>query len=75
MAGASMNYATATGTTKSREGKDVPAPRRGRCRSKDKGRTATVTLEFSKPTSRAFVQELIEREYRTERLARTRPPT
>ena len=28
-----------------------------------------TTLEFSKPTSRTFVQELIEREYRTERLA------
>jgi SecD/SecF fusion protein len=36
---------------------------------KDKARTATVALEFSRPTSRAFVQELIEREYRTERLA------
>jgi SecD/SecF fusion protein len=69
MAGASLAYATAPGTTKNREGKDVPLPAVTVTDLKDKGKTATVTLEFSKPTSRAFVQELIEREYRTERLA------
>ena len=69
MAGATMTYATANGTTKNNEGKDIPLPAVAIERPKDKPATATVDLEFSRPTSRAYVQELIEREYRTERLA------
>jgi SecD/SecF fusion protein len=68
MAGATMTYATAPGTTKSREGREIPLP--AVVVGDQKGNpTATVTLEFSKPTSRAFVQGLIEREYTAERLA------
>ena len=68
MAGATMSYAAA-GTTKNREGKEIPLPALTVDQPKDKAATVTVLLEFSRPTSRSYVQELLEREYRTERLA------
>src|SRR4029079_3365002 len=68
MSGATMSYTTAPGTTKNREGKHIPLPAIAVEQPKDKAPTASVVLEFSRPTSRAYVQELIEREYRNERL-------
>ena len=71
MAGAVMTYPN----------RARPRPARGRnClspRSLSSGPrqapSVSITLDFSRPTSRAYVQELIEREYRTERLRQTEP--
>jgi len=69
MSGATMSYAGGSGTTKNAEGKEIPLPAITIDQAKDKVPTASVVLDFTRPTSRAYVQELIEREYRTERLA------
>ena len=61
-----MTYPT-SGTTKTGEGKELPLPAVAIERPKIR-RQRRNHLDFSRPTSRAYVQELIEREYRTERL-------
>src|SRR5262249_41037208 len=50
MFGATMTYATA----KDAQGNAIPVATNG-----------AVELQFSKPTSRAYIQELLEREFRT----------